>query len=280
MQDEYILISFSHKDQQFVEELAKRLREQTQIAVWYYMEQPPGVDYVKRLMVHIEQARAVVVVLSKHSAVSDFVLSEVMHARQTQRLILPVLLETCHGPVAFYLNNLHWIDVRDGKDPLPPLLSSLKEKPNTHDHYTPLLNLPTANLIARDQYVGIISPTLYLLSTPPFNMPRPTTTEIPLCTIGRHKEGERIDILVQHRMVSRPHAFIRLFVDIPAEQTALPDVHFVIHDNATLNGTFVNGTRIENNHRLRPSDMIGLGTPDGMLTFSLENETTLPPPRR
>jgi hypothetical protein len=276
MEEEHIVISYSHKDQDFVDELARQLRAKTSLPVWYYIEQSPGVEYVKTLMKEIERAQAIVVVLSKNSAVSDFVLSEVMHAKATNRLVIPLLLEDCHGPVTFYLKHLHWIDVRGSNDPIPQIVQSLQAKPATED-LVPLANYPSATLIAREPFTSSVYPAVFLLTIPPLVVTPSSATEIPLCTIGRHKAGQHVDVMVQQRTVSRPHAFIRLHVECPAEKTQLPNIQFILYDNATLNGTFVNGVRIENKQALRDADVIGLGVPDGMLVFSLDMSTTIPP---
>lgn len=123
-----------------------------------------------------------------------------------------------------------------------------------------------AELVAMKPYAKDIQPTLYTIKATigGDNSMIPDET---LCTIGRSRHRNTIAIPLLET-VSRKHACIKLSV-------APDDVHLVLHDIGSSNGTFVNGKRIENPHALQNRDEIGLGHPDGMLCFLFSDGTTV-----
>lgn len=105
-------------------------------------------------------------------------------------------------------------------------------------------------IVALDRYV---EPTEYLL-----------VAEI--YTIGR---ASTCDIVVQHGMeqsrVSRIHA--RIEGD---------GMRYVLHDNSSANGTFVNNHRIYGPHLLKHNDVIGFGSTSPILRFVDPDPTFVP----
>lgn len=257
MKNDSLLISYSHQDQPFVDALAARLRTEAGLTVWYYPEQPGGVDFIARLMEQIEQARAVLVVLTAQSARSDFVLTEVLHARSARRLLIPLLCEACQGPVTFALNHIHWIDLRDGRDPLPAILQTLAMPAAPTDPAEPL-----AQLVAIDRYIETIRPQTYLLDLPQVLAHTQLPTEVQICTLGR---VPRNTLTIDQDFVSKTHATISMRIETDG-------FSFVLHDRSR-NGTFVNGEPIAAPHMLQDGDTIGFGVRAGMLRFELISET-------
>lgn len=73
------------------------------------------------------------------------------------------------------------------------------------------------------------------------------------CTLGR---GAVCNVVVPFAFVSRVHSRIRLV-----------DGRFQIHDRQSVNGTFVNGERVNRPHTLSNHDLIGLGEAGPHLTY-------------
>ena len=72
------------------------------------------------------------------------------------------------------------------------------------------------------------------------------------CTLGRAGDCA---IVVGRPFASRLHAHIHW------------DGHyFVLSDNQSANGTYVNGRRLQSEHKLKHGDEIGLGDPTGLVT--------------
>jgi pSer/pThr/pTyr-binding forkhead associated (FHA) protein len=80
--------------------------------------------------------------------------------------------------------------------------------------------------------------------------------------IGRHLECNLV--LHDDGQVSRRHARIRRNEDA-----------CVIEDNESINGTFVNGRKLEQPYSLQPGDRIKIGSRE--FTYVKRNEASLPP---
>ena len=124
----YVFISYSQHDQEFVERLVIRLKDQLGWEAWWFFEkQIPGESFTKQLIHKISGASVMIVILSPHSADSRPVLREILFAEKVTQII-PLLLEPCPqgGEVVFHLSYLHWIDATNGRDPLPQLKKALE----------------------------------------------------------------------------------------------------------------------------------------------------------
>lgn len=85
------------------------------------------------------------------------------------------------------------------------------------------------------------------------------------CTLGRASD---CTIVVGRPFASRLHARIHW------------DGHyFVLSDNQSANGTYVNGRRLQSEHKLKHGDEIGLGDPTGLVTYFDEDKTVQPKSR-
>lgn len=99
-----IVISFSNKDRAFVEALAELLNQRLsryrtvrgdeagdgRPRVWIYPQQTDGSRHIIEIHRQLEQALAVIVILSDHSAASRWVLEEVQFAWNANKLIIPI----------------------------------------------------------------------------------------------------------------------------------------------------------------------------------------------
>lgn len=82
------------------------------------------------------------------------------------------------------------------------------------------------------------------------------------CTLGRALD---CGMVVARPFASRLHARITF------------DGHyFVLQDNDSANGTYVNGRPLRGPHKLKHGDEIGLGDPTGLITFLDEDKTVQP----
>lgn len=135
-----VVISYSHLDQEYVTNLIQCLN-QHRLNAWHYLQNRGGVRYIDKIMQQIEEAAAIIVVLSQHSANSDFVEREVNHAIKAEKHIIPLVIEDCRGRVVFLLNNRHEINARDGRDPVSEILEALQDYlPNHSPAQTPIQN--------------------------------------------------------------------------------------------------------------------------------------------
>lgn len=262
MSEKHLFISFSQEDSSLVQELARLLRDRAGLDVWYYQEQTVGIEYVTRLMHAIEQARAVLLVLSQASAHSVFVLNEILHTRKQRIRIIPIYVEACSGPVCVLVNHLHRIQMRDGQDVLPLILEALE---------LPVLfgtDFPVGELAVVDAYQQWSWPTtICYLEVPDHMAPLELPTEIGRWNIGRLPVSAN-HIAINQGFVSRSHAYIR----VRLEENG---VSFVVYDESSY-GTYVNGERISIAQVLNEGDEIGLGQPDAMLRFAYSLETRAP----
>jgi len=251
----HLFLSYAHTDESYIRVLAQRM-EEAGLEPWYYVEsQRAGIDFTERLLASIEQARAMVIVLSAASASSEFVLQEVLYAKKLQKLIIPISLEPCEGTVVFHLSARNWIKCWDGRRPVPKILEVLSD-----GAVLPALPLADdyAQLVATAAYLTAVRPTTYLLDPPTNSAPLELPTSKQLCTLGR---SPRNDLVISLDYVSRTHARISMQLDHNGRS-------FVLHDEGSSRGTFVNGKRLEGPQTLYDGDQIGLGSRQGMLRFA------------
>lgn len=265
MSGSHIFISYSHQDERYVRELARRLREAGHDP-WYFSEsQPSGVNWAQRLLDVVSQARAVIVVISaaSNSPAAEYVLAEVMLAQRERRFIIPLKIAPGGGPLDIVLAARNWVNAWDGADPLPRLLAALATQlappPQPDD---------IAQLSVAAEFRPHVSPHSFSLEPPgPAAFLEQGQPSI-LCRLGRDPRG---DIVAARALafVSRQHA--RIAVRSQAGAAA-----FLLADEQSSHGTFVNGARITGPHELLDGDEIGLGTPRRMLVFSRLEPTGAP----
>lgn len=258
MLSEHIFISYSSKNESEIRALAQGMR-QAGLQPWYYVEsQRASVGWTQTLMAMIEQARAVVVVVSPESVNSEAVLEEVLHAKKHHKLLIPLRLAAVDGAVEYHTRSRHGIRCEDVSDAVTNIAALLAEAslglaPQALD---------PAQLIVNPVFTAIVRHPLYTLPMPDAAVPMALPTTKTLCTLGRSLQCE---VLIKHDYTSKVHASIRAHIE--HEQVVL-----MLHDGAgsapSRNGTYVNGERITQPYALADGDQIGLGVREHMLSFA------------
>lgn len=110
----YVFISYSHKDTAYVAKLAASLEERG-IDVWMDDEIDYGDRYPRVIQEHLDSCAAVVLVMSKHSTISEWVSNELAYAKNKEKTVLPLLLS---GDLWLPLATTQHADVSHGG--LPP----------------------------------------------------------------------------------------------------------------------------------------------------------------
>ncbi|GAB4425762.1 MAG: hypothetical protein OHK0015_06020 [Chloroflexi bacterium OHK40] len=146
-----VFLSYARSDLAYARTLHDRL-EAARLTVWWDQEEPPGEDWTEQLLAWLEGAHAVVVIVSRDSAVAPSVKNEVLLAQDYHRRVIPVLLEQARGGLWLLIRSLQWIDARDGRDPVPALLEALRAAP------PPALPDPTDEALAMDDVMARYAP--------------------------------------------------------------------------------------------------------------------------
>jgi len=109
-----IFFSYSRADQQFVLELAKKLRK-IGADIWIdQLDIEAGRNWDKSVERALESSDSVLVVMSKSSVESVNVMDEVSIAIEEGKNVIPLLLEECKRP--FRLKRRHYVDFTADKD--------------------------------------------------------------------------------------------------------------------------------------------------------------------
>ena len=93
-----VFISYSHQDRNLCEKLAGMLKVDAEIDVWYDKNLIPGDAFRKKIVENIRNADYFVVLLSKNSVVSEWVLDEVEYAKRLHKRILPIYADNTKLP--------------------------------------------------------------------------------------------------------------------------------------------------------------------------------------
>lgn len=249
-----VFLSYATQDEIFVRTLARRLRD-VGLEAWHYTAAERfGDDYTERLLAAIEQAVAVVVVLSTGSAASLPVLQEILHARTHRKRIIPVELEPCDGPVPFHLRPYYRINCWDRRNVAAEILHAVQDQARPPEQAL----TDYATLTVLHPFSDQASRTSVVLEAPADFVPLELPTERALCIVGR---DPRHPLSFPQPHVSRTHA--RFSLRISSE-----GVTYVLYDLESKFGVYLNGARISGSQSLRNSDQIGLGTPAAMLLFA------------
>lgn len=103
-----------------------------------------------------------------------------------------------------------------------------------------------------------------IIALQPDIQPTETILDEQSCTIGRAPQCEIVITGMQSKLVSRLHA--RIDVSGP---------RYLLQDEKSANGTYVNGRKIFEPHLLVHQDAIGLGSPAPLLRFVDDDTTSL-----
>jgi hypothetical protein len=93
-----VFLAYAHEDRSYVDELAERL-EKAGIAIWYDRKLHKGRRWCKELEERIQNARAMIPVLSQRSRDSAWMEREVLFAMEHNVPVLPLLLEKVDLPL-------------------------------------------------------------------------------------------------------------------------------------------------------------------------------------
>lgn len=268
MSGSYIFISYSHKDEPYVRDLARRLAD-LGLDPWFFTaSQTAGVSWPQRLLDAIRQARAVLVVISSasNSPAAEYVLAEVMLAQRERRFIIPLKIHASSGPLDIILAARNWINVWDGSDPLPQILAAVASQTGT---LSQVYGDDFAALKVDPSVQTHVNTSAFQLSFPPSMALAVQGAPVVLCRLGRDPRGDLI-FAGALNFISRQHAQIYA-------QSSPDGLVFILADQHSRHGTFVNGARITSPHTLLDGDQIGLGAPRFLLTFERIAVTGEPP---
>ena len=126
MKSKTLFISYSRKNKEIALDLAQRLQEQG-VAVWLdLLNLEPGTHWDIAIQNALEEANAVLVLLSQPAVASTYVLSEIDCALEQKKKIVPLLLEECRVPLL--LRRVQYIDCSKSlEEGFLVLLQDLKE---------------------------------------------------------------------------------------------------------------------------------------------------------
>ncbi len=126
MKSKTLFISYSRKNKEIALELAQRLQEQG-VAVWLdLLNLEPGTHWDIAIQNALEEANAVLVLLSPPAVASTYVLSEIDCALEQKKKIVPLLLEECRVPLL--LRRVQYIDCNQSlEEGFLVLLEDLKQ---------------------------------------------------------------------------------------------------------------------------------------------------------
>ena len=123
-----IFISYSRKDLDFVDELARDLTE-AGYDVWYDLTDLEGGDHwADELQDAINESQVYVLVISPNSVASDWVEKEFIYAGGAGKRIVPLLHVQTALPL--WLVNLHYVDIqgRNYKKNFQHILAALEDE--------------------------------------------------------------------------------------------------------------------------------------------------------
>lgn len=258
MSGTHLFISYSHKDEQYVQGLARRLAD-AGVEPWYFTaSQVAGISWPQRLLDAINQARAVLVIISEasNSPDAEYVLSEVLLAQRERRFIIPLKIHPASGPLDIVLAARNWINAWDGSDPLPRILAAIAAQPAARSTST---LADYAQLSVDQLFRQHVNRATFELTVPANPASIAAGAPITLCRLGRDPRGDLV-FGSTLTFVSRQHA--RVYARTAPEGWA-----FLLADEGSRHGTFVNGEQISEIQTLRDGDQIGLGLSTTMLTF-------------
>jgi len=105
---DHVFICYSRKDEDFVLELAKNLKNQG-VPVWLdQWDIPSGANWNRAIEAALNECTSLLLVLSPSSVESDDVQSEWLIALDEEKVVVPVLYRSCKIP--FRLKSIQYID--------------------------------------------------------------------------------------------------------------------------------------------------------------------------
>jgi hypothetical protein len=144
---EHVFISYAREDIRFVKKLAGCLTEKG-CSVWWDFSLIPGYRFREEIASKIDSAKSVIVIWSKYSVVSGFVLDEAARAAKQNKLVPLSILNTA-PPLGF--GNLHTMPIHNLEKEIDLVVAAINRAP------TP--ELRTSHFSSKRRFVrlGVIS---------------------------------------------------------------------------------------------------------------------------
>ncbi|WP_080843669.1 toll/interleukin-1 receptor domain-containing protein [Cytobacillus gottheilii] len=136
-----IFISYSTKDSKVAEQLYTSLKEQGFTCWFAPNDVPPGGDYASRITQAINKFRYILVLVSKHSCISEHVQSEVALAVQNKKIIIPFRIDDFLSDwMKYYISRVSWIqaDSENMDSSIETLIQKIKGMDNLSDSDSPV----------------------------------------------------------------------------------------------------------------------------------------------
>jgi formylglycine-generating enzyme required for sulfatase activity len=111
-----VFLSYSSADKDIADRVCGAL-EATEISCWIAPRDiEPGVDYPAAIVEAINSCQVLVLILTKHATASPHVLSEVGHAFNSKKRIIPfrLIAEPLPENLEYFLSMTQWLDATDG----------------------------------------------------------------------------------------------------------------------------------------------------------------------
>ena len=121
-----IFISYSHKDQDYVNKLVEALAKQ-ELPWWVDNKIDYGDQSTKEIEENLKKCQVFLLVMSPSSEESDWVQRELTFAQHLKKPIFPLLLD---GEIWFQVINIQIIDVKGGKLPPDTFFNKVRSKLN------------------------------------------------------------------------------------------------------------------------------------------------------
>ena len=159
-----IFISYSHRDRGICDRIDALLEKRKDFTVWYDKGLVPGEVYRRRIAEVIRSSDYFIILLSKTSVASDWVIDEVEYAKKLRKRILPIWLENVDIPddldmILQRYHSLFWhlrASDEQFEESLQSMFDPVKEKPVGHalvgygNEFSEKVNLEMKNLLAKE----------------------------------------------------------------------------------------------------------------------------------
>ncbi len=173
-----VFLSYSRKDLKFVKQLAADL-QQAGYDVWYDLSNIEGGDrWATEIQTAIDNCDACITVISPNSIISEWVEKEFLYASNTDKRVVPVLLESTTLPL--WLMNIHYIDMqgRNYREKFPRLQAAIDEEGKTALVFESVKGLRTFGPVWIGGIVGIVILILAAVFGLPALIGEPTLTPV------------------------------------------------------------------------------------------------------
>lgn len=107
----YIFISYCHADKELIYPLIEQISLDG-YRVWYDVGNKPGFNWLMNIEEHLENSKAVIAFISKHSRDSNNCNKEIVYAMKCEKKIIPVLIDDATLPrgLRMQLVDLHYLE--------------------------------------------------------------------------------------------------------------------------------------------------------------------------